>query len=263
MIVGGVDIGSSSAKAVIVMDGEVIASSIIPTGVDSSETAQRAMEAALMATDSLSLSMKDLNYVVSTGYGRRNVPFAQKDITEISCHARGIVSVFPTVRTILDMGGQDCKAIRCDSQGKVETFVMNEKCAAGTGRYVERVAKTLSIPLQDIGSLSLQTVEGPAEISSFCTVFAQEDVTSLLRQGKHVNDVLAGVCEALAERIQVLIKRVGLVEDFAITGGIAKNIGVVQRLERNLGVKACMAPDPQIIGALGAAMFAQTLARPR
>ncbi len=258
MIVAGVDIGSSSAKALITEDSNIISSSIILTGPSSAETAHQVMEKALSTSG---LSMKDIKYVVSTGYGRINVPFAQKHITEISCHARGVVAVFPKARTILDMGGQDCKAIRCDEQGGVLSFFMNEKCAAGTGRYLERIAATLNIPIQDIGPLSLQTVEGPAPISSFCTVFAQGDVISLLRQGKHINDILAGVCEALTERIQRLIIRLGLVEDFSICGGIAKNIGVVRRLERNLGVKAFIATEPQIIGALGAALFAQELAK--
>ncbi len=256
MIVAGVDIGSSAAKAVIMEDGKIISTSIIPTGPKSAETAGQVMEKALSANG---LLMKDIKYMVSTGYGRINVPFAEKNITEISCHARGTTSVFPKVRTILDMGGQDCKAIRCNEQGSVLNFIMNDKCAAGTGRYLERIATTLNIPLEDIGSLSLQTVEGPAPISSYCVVFAQGDVISLLRQGKHVNDILAGICEALAERIQILITRLGLVEDFSISGGIAKNIGVVKRLERNLGVKAHIAPEPQIIGALGAALFAQKL----
>ncbi len=258
MITAGIDTGSSSAKAVIIEDSKIISSSIIPTGPNSTETARQVLEEALSTNG---VSMKDIKYVVSTGYGRINVPFAQKNITEISCHARGVVAVFPKARTILDMGGQDCKAIRCDEQANVLNFLMNDKCAAGTGRYLERIATTLNIPIQDIGPLSLQTVEGPAPISSFCTVFAQGDVISLLRQGKHINDILAGVCEALTERIQTLIRRIGLVEDFSISGGIAKNIGVVKRLERNLGVKAYIAPEPQIIGALGAALFAQRLAQ--
>jgi predicted CoA-substrate-specific enzyme activase len=257
VIVAGVDIGSSSAKAVILEDGRIISTCIIPTGIDSTETARRVMETALNTNG---LLMKDIRYIVSTGYGRINVPFAQKTITEISCHARGIVSILPSVRTILDMGGQDCKAIRCDAQGNVLKFAMNDKCAAGTGRYLERVASALSLPLQDIGSLSLKTVEGPLKISSYCAVFAQDDVILLVRQGKHINDILAGVCEALAEKTQSLILKLGLVKDFSICGGIAKNIGVVTRLEKILGVKAFIAPEPQIAGALGAALFADELA---
>jgi predicted CoA-substrate-specific enzyme activase len=257
VIVAGVDIGSSSAKAVILENSGIISTSTIPTGIDSAETARQVMDKALYTSG---LSINDIKYIVSTGYGRVNVPYAHKNVTEISCHAKGIVSVLPNVRTILDMGGQDCKAIRCDAQGNVLKFAMNDKCAAGTGRYLERVASILTLPLHDIGGLSLQTVDGPVTISSYCAVFAQDDVVSLLRQGKHVNDILAGVCEALAEKTQNLIKKMGLVEDFSICGGIAKNIGIVNRLERNLGVKAYIAPEPQIAGALGAALFARELA---
>jgi predicted CoA-substrate-specific enzyme activase len=258
MIVAGIDIGSSNAKAVIMKDSEIISTSIIPTGANSAETARQVMDKALSTNG---LSMEDTKFIVSTGYGRINVPFAQKHITEISCHARGLVSILPKVRTILDMGGQDCKAIRCNEKGNVLKFLMNDKCAAGTGRYLERVSSVLNVPLEDIGPLSLQTVEGPATISSYCTVFAQGDVISLLRQGKHINDILAGVCESLTERIQVLITRLGLVEDFSISGGVAKNIGIVTRLEKNLGVKPYTVPEPLIIGALGAAIFAQELAK--
>lgn len=257
MKVAGVDIGSSSAKAVVLEEKKIIATAIIPTGTDSAETARQVMYAA---TEMKGLSMKDVTYTVATGYGRINVPFAQKHITEISCHARGIISINPRVRTILDMGGQDCKAIRCDENGRVLNFFMNEKCAAGTGRYIERLSTVLGIPLEDVGPLSLSPIEGAAHISSFCVVFAESDAVFLLRQGRHINDILAGACEALAERTQALIKRTGLVEDFSITGGIAKNIGVVRRLERDLNVKAYIADDPQIIGALGAALFAHELA---
>jgi predicted CoA-substrate-specific enzyme activase len=257
MIVGGIDIGSSTAKALILEDNKIISTSIIRTGPDVVETANRVIEEALNV---IGLSLKDLEYIVSTGYGRINVPFAQKNITEITCHARGIVAVFPKVRTILDMGGQDCKIIQCDEQGNVLNFLMNEKCSAGTGRYLERIAAALKTPIEDIGHLSLQTVENPVRISSYCTVFAQGDVISLLRQGKHKNDILAGVCDSLAERTQILIKKLGLIEDFSICGGIAKNIGIVKRLERNLFIKANIAPEPQIIGALGAAFFAKVFA---
>ncbi|MBN1848399.1 MAG: 2-hydroxyglutaryl-CoA dehydratase [Deltaproteobacteria bacterium] len=257
MIVAGIDIGSSTAKAVIIKDHSVLSTAIIPTGSNSADTAMKVMDRALTP---MGLSLNDMAYIVSTGYGRIKVPFTKKNITEISCHARGISSVFPTVRTILDMGGQDCKAIQCDGNGKVQNFVMNDKCAAGTGRYLERISKTLDVAIEDIGDLSLLTKEGPATISSFCAVFAQGDVITLLRKGTYVNDILAGVCEALTERIQRLIKQVGMTKDFAISGGIAKNKGVVSRLERNLEVKAHIAPEPQIIGALGAALFAEELA---
>jgi len=257
VIAAGVDIGSSASKAVILEDNKIIATGLVPTGIDSAETARRVMEQALVSGG---VSMKDIQSIVSTGYGRVNVPFAQKNITEISCHARGINHYFPSVRTILDMGGQDCKAIRCDNQGYVLKFAMNEKCAAGTGRYLERISTALNVPLQDIGPLSQQTVEGAVSISSYCAIFAQDDGIMLVRQGKHINDILAGVCDALVERIQSLISKLGMVEDFSICGGIAKNIGIVSRLEKNLGVKAYIAAEPQIAGALGAALFAREIA---
>jgi predicted CoA-substrate-specific enzyme activase len=256
MIVAGVDIGSSASKAVLLEDNKIISMGIVPTGIDGAEAGRRVMEKALT---SYGLLIKDIKYIVSTGYGRVNVPFAQKNITEISCHARGINFYFPSVGTILDMGGQDCKAIRCDGQGNVLKFAMNDKCAAGTGRYLERISSALSVPIEDIGHLSQQKVEGAVSISSYCAIFAQDDVIMLVRQGKHINDILAGVCEALVERIQSLIVKLGIVEDFSICGGIAKNIGVVSRLERKLGVKAFVAPEPQIAGALGAALFAREM----
>jgi predicted CoA-substrate-specific enzyme activase len=257
VIVAGVDIGSSSAKAVILEDGRIASTSVIPTGPDSAETARRVMDRALSANG---ISMNDVGRVVATGYGRINVPFASKCVTEISCHARGIVAIFANVRTILDMGGQDCKAIRCNERGKVLGFLMNDKCAAGTGRYLERVAATLGVPIEDLGPRSLRPVEGPATISSFCAVFAEGDALSLVREGKHVNDIIAGVCEALTTRVERLIRQMGLAGDFSITGGIARNIGIVTRLERDLDVKPLIAPDPQVVGALGAALFAEELA---
>jgi benzoyl-CoA reductase subunit A len=258
MLVAGVDIGSSSAKAVVLDNGKIVGSAIIATGTNSAETAHQVIDKALSGNG---LSINLMSCVIATGYGRINVPFARKHITEIACHARGIVSVYESVRTILDMGGQDCKVIRCNEQGKVTNFLMNDKCAAGTGRYLERVATTLEIPIGEFGRMSLETVSGPVTISSFCAVFAEGDALLLMREGAHVNDILAGVCDALATRIERLVAQVGIEGDFSITGGIAKNIGLVRRIERNLGIKPLIAPDPQIIGALGAALFAQEIAK--
>lgn len=256
MITAGIDIGSASAKAVLMEDGKVMGESIIRTKSSSIETAHEVMGKALSSSG---LSIKDIQYVVSTGYGRVNVPFAQKSYSEILCHARGAASIFPNVRTVLDIGGQDCKVIRIDEQGRVVDFIMNDKCAAGTGRYLERVAKVIRVPLDELGRRSLQTVKGPTFISSYCAVFAQRDVYSLFRQGKHVNDIAAGICEALVERLLGLVRRVNPVKDFSVSGGVAKNEGIVKRLERDLEVKAYVAPEPQVTGALGAALFAQSL----
>jgi predicted CoA-substrate-specific enzyme activase len=253
MLVGGIDVGSLSTKAVILNEGKIKGSGLILTGADSVESADRAMK---MALKEARLSLEEIQYTVATGYGRVNVPFAQVTVTEISCHARGSHWFFPQVRTILDMGGQDCKGIRCDEHGRLTNFVMNDKCAAGTGRYLERVAATLGLALEEIGPLSLQWVEGPLPISSTCAVFAEGDIVGLLRAGKHPNDILAGATDAIVDRVVALLERVGIEEALCVSGGVAKNIGVVKRLEKKLGFKAHIAPEPQIVGALGAALFA-------
>ena len=212
-----------------------------------------------MALKNTALSLRDIGYLVSTGYGRVLVPFANKNITEISCHAKGAHWFFPTVRTVLDLGGQDCKAIRCDEKGHITNFVMNDKCAAGTGRFMEVMAKTLELPLDDIGKLSLQTVKEPCSISSVCAVFAKSEVLALLRHGEDKNDILAGLCEAFASRVFNLLSMIEIEREFVISGGIAKNIGLVRRLEERAGLSANIPSEPQIVGALGAAVFAKEL----
>ncbi len=181
MIVSGIDVGSLSTKAVILNERRIMGSGLVLTGPDSVESADRAM---MLALKEAIVSPDEIQFTVATGYGRVNVPIAQATVTEISCHARGNHWYFPEVRTILDMGGQDCKAIRCDESGRLTNFVMNDKCAAGTGRYLERVTITLGLGLQEIGPLSLAWVEGPLSISSTCAVFAEGDIVGLLREGK-------------------------------------------------------------------------------
>ena len=256
-IVAGIDIGSLSANAVIMEKGQMVSAATILTQADSAETASEVIGKAL---EGCGLRLDDVECVISTGYGRVNVPFALKNITEISCHAMGNWWLFRDVRTILDMGGQDCKAIRCDENGIVTSFAMNEKCAAGTGRYLERIAQILDISLDEIGPSSLQPIEGAAIINSTCTLFAEFDIVRLLRQGKHAPDIIAGASDSLTKRIIPLLDHVGVVPSFAISGGIAKNIGMVKRLEEALDMKAHIAPDPQIVGALGAAIFANKTA---
>jgi len=200
--------------------------------------------------------LEDIGWVIATGYGRVIVPFANETVTEISCHATGANWLFPSVRTVLDMGGQDCKAVRCDDQGKLLNFVMNDKCAAGTGRFLEVMAEVMGLPLEDIGKLSLQARE-EIRINSTCTVFGKSEVASLIRQGRDKPDILAGLHAAILSRVYTLLRKVGIKPDFAITGGIAKNIGVVKRLEERVGLNALLPEEPQIVGALGAALFAQ------
>jgi bzd-type benzoyl-CoA reductase Q subunit len=258
IISAGVDVGSVSSQAVVMVDGKLYAYSNMRTGSDSPDSARKAMDWALQDTG---MSYEDIHFVVGTGYGRVNVPFANRAITEIACHARGGNLMYgPTVRTILDMGGQDCKAIRCDDRGKVTNFLMNDKCAAGTGRGMEVFADLLAVPIEEVGELSLDVEEEPPPVSSTCVVFAKSEATSLLREGWSKKKVLAAYCSAMAHRVVSLLDRIGVEKDFAITGGIAKNSGVITRLEKELDLESLKSNyDTQIAGALGAALFARTL----
>jgi bzd-type benzoyl-CoA reductase Q subunit len=228
------------------------------TGSDSPDSAMKAINWAMEKTG---LTLEDLAYTVGTGYGRVNVPFSQRAITEIACHARGANFIYgPTVRTVLDMGGQDCKAIHCDERGKVTNFLMNDKCAAGTGRGMEVFADLLGVSINDVGDLSLDVDKEPQPVSSTCVVYAKTEATGLLREGWPKNKVLAAYCSAMAHRIMTLLERIGVEKDFAITGGIAKNKGVVTRLEKEVGIPIMKTDyDTQIAGALGAALFAKAL----
>jgi bzd-type benzoyl-CoA reductase Q subunit len=213
------------------------------------------------ALEGTGMTQGDVHYVVGTGYGRVNVPFAKRAITEIACHARGANFMYgPTIKTVLDMGGQDCKAIRVDQKGKVVAFLMNDKCAAGTGRGMEVFADLLGVHITKVGEMSLQVEEEPPMVSSTCVVFAKSEASGLLREGWPKEKVLAAYCLAMAHRVVGLLERLGVEEDFAITGGIGKNTGVVTRIERELGIKALKPSlDTQIAGALGGALFARAL----
>ncbi len=258
IITGGADVGSVSTQAVVMVDGQIYAYANMRTGSDSPDSARKAMDWALKDTD---LTLDKIHYVVGTGYGRVNVPFAHKTITEIACHARGANFMYgSSVRTVLDMGGQDCKAISCDERGKVTAFLMNDKCAAGTGRGMEVFADLMQVQIEQLGDLSLQVEKEPDPVSSTCVVFAKSEAVGLLRKGWPKNDVLAAYCNAMAHRVYTLLERIDVKKDFAITGGIAKNTGVVTRLEKELGIMA-MKPnfDTQIAGAVGAALFGKAL----
>jgi predicted CoA-substrate-specific enzyme activase len=192
--------------------------------------------------------------IVSTGYGRVSIPFADKSVTEISCHAKGARYFCPHVRTILDIGGQDSKAIRLSETGEVEDFVMNDKCAAGTGRFLEAMARTLELDISELGPVSLKSQE-TVEISSMCTVFAESEVISLIAQNKEKADIAKGVHRAIAGKACSLLSRVGGEPTYMMTGGVAKNQGVVQAVEEKLGAKLFLCKDPEIVGAVGAALF--------
>lgn len=265
-VTAGVDVGSVSSQAVVMVDGKLYAYSNTRTGSDSPDSARKAVNLALQDTD---MTVDNFDYCIGTGYGRVNVPMAQQAITEIACHARGANFMYgPEVKTVLDMGGQDCKAIRCDDRGKVLKFMMNDKCAAGTGRGMEVFADLIQVPVWEIGPRSFQIEKEPPTISSTCVVFAKTEVVGLLQEGVPENDIMAAYCAAMAHRVVELLNRLGVEEKFAITGGIAKNTGVVKRLEEEIKTQAPEANwydpemrdkglpfDTQIAGGIGAALF--------
>jgi predicted CoA-substrate-specific enzyme activase len=251
----GIDIGSATSKATILSDGRVVAEYIVATGPASRESADAAIGGAL---ENAGLSMDDISATVATGYGRINVPSADRVVTEIACHARGVHHLFPDARTVLDMGGQDCKAIRVGPDGHHTAFAMNDKCAAGTGRFFDVISSVLNVSLMDLGPLALEAKTEPA-ISNVCTVFARTEVTRLLRSGLPKADILGGLYEATSARVVSLLRRVGIEPDFVITGGVAKNIGMVRKIEGKVGLAAKIAEEPQTMGSLGAALFARDL----
>jgi predicted CoA-substrate-specific enzyme activase len=256
VITAGVDIGSTTAQAVILEGKTILSFSNMAAGVDRVKTAHQVLDMALAHAG---LTLSDVRYVVGTGYGRHQIPFANRNITEITCHARGASYFFPQARTVLDMGGQDCKAISLGPEGKVLCFVMNDKCAAGTGRSIEVIARLFQVPLEETGSLSLQIQRPPPQLSSGCVVFAKSEALKLIRNGSSRNEVLAAYFEAMVQRVLPLIQRVSLRKDFVISGGVALNQGVVKRLEEKLKAQAHINSNPQIVGAVGAALIAQGL----
>jgi predicted CoA-substrate-specific enzyme activase len=245
----GIDIGSTMTKVVIVGD-EIETSIIGPTGPEHRKLANKVMEEALNKAE---LRFQDLSYIVATGYGRINVPFADRQVTEITCHARGLHHLLPTVKTIVDIGGQDSKGIKIND-GKVTSFVMNDKCAAGTGRFLEIIADSLGIPLTKLGEISL-TAERAAEISSTCTVFAEHEIINKLASGESTANLVAGIHESVATRVYALVNKLKIEPDVAITGGGAKNIGLIKALEGKFGFPILVPPEPLITGALGAAII--------
>lgn len=258
IVSAGVDIGSVGSKASVMVDGKLFSYAAMRTGGVSEETAVKALNWALEGTG---LETGNLNYIVGTGYGRVNVPFAKRTITEIACHARGAHYIYgPTVRTVLDIGGQDCKAIRCDERGKVMSFLMNDKCAAGTGRGLEVFADLIRVPIEELGKSSLVVHEEPPPVSNTCVIFAKAESLALLRQGWPKEKVAAAYHLAMVNRIIDLLTKVGVEKDFVVTGGVAKNTGIISRLEKNLGVKPLEPKlDPILAGAIGAALFAKAL----
>jgi len=249
----GVDIGSTMTK-VVIMDQATITPVIGPTGPEHRKLANRVMEEALAKAK---LSFDEITYVVATGYGRINVPFADKQITEISCHARGVGHLLPAARTVIDIGGQDSKGIKL-KDGRAVDFVMNDKCAAGTGRFLEVTAEELGVSLEDMGRLSLEA-KNRVEISNTCTVFAAQEVVARLSDGVALPDIIAGLHEAIATRIYAMVRRLKIEREVALTGGGAKNIGLVKAMEAKLGFPALLPPEPLLTGAIGAALLGKDI----
>lgn len=259
MIVGGCDVGSTTGKAVVLADSTILSHSIVASTTRPAETAWLAMKEALTLAGLQSL--EDLAHVVGTGYGRLKVPFAQENVSEITCHARGAHWMNPAVRTVVDIGGQDCKVMSVDENGRVIEFAMNDRCAAGTGRFFEAMARVLGCGLEGISALENQG-DNPATISSQCSVFAESEVVTLINEGVDLPNIIAGINNAVANRLYAMVRRIGLVKELVLTGGCAKNAGLARALERKLQISVTMLPqDPQIAGAVGAALIASEKAR--
>jgi len=254
MIFGaGVDVGSTQTKAVILDESRrIVARSLIATGANVTRAGENAF---VQACGQAGLLREAVGYVVGTGYGRYKVSFGDTQITEITCHARGAHSAFPATRTVIDMGGQDTKAIKVGADGSVVDFSMNDKCAAGTGRFLSAAADVTGVGLDEIGPLSLEA-KTPVRLTSVCTVFVESDIMSYLAQRKTIEDILGGVHKAIATRTMSLVRRVGVEEEVTFTGGVSRNVGMVRALSVVLGVPVNVSDDGHFMGALGAALFA-------
>ncbi len=254
----GVDVGSTQTKAVIVDDaGRIVARTLMTTGANVTRAGEQAYRAACEAAG---LPAAAIGYVVGTGYGRYRVTFGDAQITEITCHARGAHALFPGTRTVIDMGGQDTKVIKVATDGSVADFSMNDKCAAGTGRFLSAAADVTGVGLDEIGPLSLRA-QSPVRLTSVCTVFVESDIMSYLAQRKTVEDILGGVHKAIATRTMALARRVGVEDEVTFTGGVSRNVGMVRTLEAALGRPINVSAEGHYVGALGAALFALERAR--
>lgn len=254
MVFAGIDIGSLATKAVVLKNGKIIGYSIISSRIEQRRAGGQALEDALYKAN---YKRKDIKYIVATGYGRNYFPSANKTVTELTCHAMGAYCLNPDVRTVLDIGGQDSKVIKIDECGKMIDFVMNDKCAAGTGRFLEVMSDTLGVELEEMGEVSLRA-KRPYSLNSTCTVFAETEIVSLITSGAKKEDIIAGLHNSIAKRVGNMAKNLGVQEKIIFVGGVAKNIGVRKALEKYLGIKFVVNRiDPQINGALGAALAAK------
>ncbi len=257
MICAGCDVGSLTAKAVILEEGEIIAKEIIRASARPEESALKVMQAACSRAG---IDMSAIEYCVGTGYGRKHIPFVNSVESEIACHARGAFKQAPGTRTIIDIGGQDAKAIRIDEKGNVIRYVYNDKCASGTGRFLEIIADSLDVPLEEMGAMSDKSRE-KLTISNQCVVFAETEIISLVNEGREIADIISALHQAVANRAASLARGIGVEADAVMTGGVAKNSGMFAALGRAMGIELKAVADPQINGALGAALIAEDLFR--
>ncbi len=255
MLTLGLDIGSLTAKGVLFDNGSIVEKHLIQVGYNSKNAADKLMEELLAKA---SVTSSDIKKVIATGYGRNSIDFADKSVSEIICHGKGIHFLLPDIRTIIDIGGQDSKVILLDEKGTVVNFVMNDKCAAGTGRFLDVMARAMETEIQHFGELSLKG-KNPSKISSVCTVFAESEIISLVAKGENREDITSGIHLSIARRIVSMVKRVGLVTPVAMSGGVALNIGVIDALQKLLKTTVKTTPLAQYGGALGAALLAQEI----
>lgn len=251
---GGIDVGSISTEMVIIDDAKnIVASVILLTGSNTKKVIEKSLKEALTKAK---IKRGDIRYIVSTGYGRLTVDFADREITEITCHAVGAHFLFPKTRTVIDIGGQDSKVISLDENGKLVDFIMNDKCAAGTGRFLEVMAHVLESKIDELGALSLKS-QNILRISSMCTVFTESEVVSKISEGCAREDIAAGIHRAIVDRILTMVYKIGVIEEITLSGGVSKNIGVVQTIKTKLSKEINVPREPRIVGALGAAILAQ------
>lgn len=252
MYTAGIDIGSITTKAAVIDENGIVGTKIILTGYNPSEAGRRVLDELLRE---YSLPPADIAAVIVTGYGRNSSDFGGKTLTEIICHGAGAYYLNPDVRSVIDVGGQDSKALVIDDRGKTKDFAMNDKCAAGTGRFLEVMARALEVDLDEFGPLSLRSNQ-PSRISSICTVFAESEVISLIAKGELREDIIAGIHESVAARVATLAHRAGVRPPLMMTGGVARNVGVVKALERKLEMPIEVSSRAQVNGAIGAAVLA-------
>ena len=256
LITAGVDIGSTTSKSLIMKDGIVLSYVIGPSSANPPKIAEVVFEESCARAG---IARAEVRLIIGTGYGRAKVLFANDNVSEISCHGAGAHFLMPEVRTVIDIGGQDCKAVSLDDSGRLKNFAMNDKCAAGTGRFLDMMSRILEVKVEELGNLDSQS-KSPVSISNVCSVFAESEVINLVNEGAHVPDIVKGLHMSLTNRVAVLVNRVGLREKIVVTGGVAKNKGVIRALGQKLGLDITHLDgiiDPQIIGALGAAVLAE------